>query len=89
MKTVWKYTLSTRESVRQIPIGAEFLSMGVQGDIICLWFLIPDTEAKKEQRVFEIFGTGQAIPSFGGLKFIGTMVSQNVEMVWHVFEVRA
>jgi len=87
MKTIWKYELTGRETAISMPKGAEFLSMGVQGKHICLWFLIPDDHANVEQRVFELFGTGHTIPSFAKMVYRGTLVDNTMDEVWHVFEV--
>jgi hypothetical protein len=83
LKTIWKYVLQP-ESVLDMPIGAQVLSVREQGQEICLWALV-DPLADKEKRKFVSFGTGHDIPS-QPMTFIGTAHLGGGSLVFHVFE---
>lgn len=85
MITIWKYSLKLDDKIElEIPEGARILSVQMQGSVPSLWALV-DSEAKKEIRVFYIFGTGTSNPLLRfALDYIGTF--QERFFVWHVFE---
>lgn len=61
--------------------------MQTQNEEVCLWALvIPNSD--KEDKTFEIFGTGHNIYCDMGIerKFIGTTQALDGRLVWHVFE---
>ena len=86
MVTVFKYAIDPYNSETQLPVGAEILSVAFQHANFCLWAKI-HTKAKTESRYFEIFGTGEEIPSTmdTDYKFVGTAHSDN-GLVFHAFE---
>lgn len=85
MITIWKYSLKLDDKVKlEMPKGAQILTVQMQGITPYLWALV-DTESKKEERTFFIFGTGTSNPRLGfELNYIGTF--QERFFVWHVFE---
>lgn len=87
MNVIWKFPLAIIGSQDiSVPARAEILSVQVQHDGLQLWALV-DPGAAFEVRVFEIFGTGHAVPPGPGkLKFIATVQTDNGRFVWHVFE---
>lgn len=87
MNTIWKYVLEPQITL-DMPAGATILSVGTQGDDICLWARV-DTDAPTEQRRFLVACMGMPLAeSFTGARFIGTvqMVQASVNLVMHVFE---
>lgn len=81
-KKIWKYELEVRGMQEQwIPEGAQVLTLAVQHGRIFAWIMV-DPDAEVRPWVFEIYGTGHAIPE-GQRMFLGT-VFQN-QFVWHVF----
>ncbi|EIL4347344.1 hypothetical protein LLL46_003594 [Salmonella enterica subsp. enterica serovar Saintpaul] len=87
MNTIWKYVLEPQITL-DMPAGATILSVGAQGDDICLWARV-DTDAPAEPRRFLVAGTGMPLSeSFNGARFIGTvqMTLAGVSLVMHVFE---
>jgi len=88
MKTIWKFPLelTDRQSVGMLA-GAEILSVQIQGATVCLWAIV-EPSGQREERVFEIIGTGQTVwptePDRQVRKYIGTV--QQGPWVWHVFE---
>lgn len=88
MKTIWKFNVPIRDlALIEMPKGAQTLSVGVQGQEICMWAIV-DPNAEKEMRRFSVHGTG--IPMEFGLpgKFIGTVQIVTIAGVYvgHVFE---
>ena len=89
-QAIWKFETSFESKFAlQMPKGSEILS--VQQDqktmIPCIWALVyPENE--KEERYFELFGTGHAIHNDMGIerKFFGTYQYQCVEYVGHIIE---
>ena len=85
-KTIWKFPLYVSDTVRvNMPKGAEILTVQRQGEQACLWAIV-DATAEREERVFEIYGTGNGMVQDMGIqrKYIGTF--QEPPFVWHVFE---
>jgi hypothetical protein len=85
MKTIYKYAIDTRDLIKiDMPVGAEILSLQTQKGEPCLWALV-DTEAPKEVRVFEIYGTGHPVDD-DPKKFLGTFQLRGGDLIFHVFE---
>lgn len=87
MKTIWKYQIAIVDAQRvEMPEGAEILTAQFQDGFLCLWAMVDSSKQAKE-RVIEIFGTGNPIPPFVGVRsFIATAQQPNYPLVWHVFE---
>ena len=85
MTQVWKYILDPYNSSVLMPSGAEILSVGEQGNDVCLWARV-DPNAPKVFRDFLIVGTGHNIPENLSLKFVGTVHIFNRVLVFHIFE---
>lgn len=89
-QTVWKFETPFEDKFSILmPHSSEILS--VQQDqktkIPCIWALVyPDNP--KEERFFELHGTGNPIHNDMGItrKYIGTYQYQNGEFVGHIFE---
>lgn len=86
-KEVWKFALNPGENEVMMPNGAEVLSVQVQHNVPCLWALV-DPEMQKEERTFEVFGTGHSIKYDMGVerKYIGTFQLDGGYLVFHLFE---
>ena len=90
MKTIWKFELTPvingTHSIK-MPKEAEILSIQTQNEKPQIWAIVND-EAEKEERFFEIFGTGHKIPCDMGIdrKFIGTFKMHNGTLIFHLFE---
>jgi hypothetical protein len=68
------------------PKGAEFLSVGVQDGIPCVWALVKDIDAPPVTRVIRIATTGEVFNAEGCV-FIGSMqMGTPTWFVAHVFE---
>jgi hypothetical protein len=86
MKTIWKYSFPLGPLTRQIPRGGVVLSFAMQFNIPCIWVLVDDG-ALMETRQFRIVGTGQPLPDPDNSKFIGTVLADGGNFVWHLFEI--
>jgi len=81
---IYKYNLQFTDFQQVImPIGAMILSVEMQGNLICIWAMVDQSQTKTERRGIEIFGTGQPM-SDRERKYIGTVLDG--QFVWHVFE---
>jgi hypothetical protein len=85
MRTIFKYRLKLVGSQTiEMPHDAEFLSVQLQNEKICVWALI-DTEKLIDLEYFVIQGTGLPFPDKPKyLQFLGT-IQPNTGLVWHVF----
>ncbi len=77
----------------ELPKGSEILCVAMQNGNPCIWYLVPDTHARREVREIEVFTTGDPMYE-GSRKYIGTIVVnsvlkpvENPSFVMHVFEV--
>lgn len=84
---IYKYILrATGEQTVLMPVGARILSAGNQFDEVFIWALC-DPEKPLEGREVYVFGTGWEMPdNIQTRSFIGTVISDGGNYVWHVFE---
>ena len=87
MNAIWKFQLKVTDLQEvEMPKGAQVMSVQEQNGALCLWAAV-DSEQPKENRVIEIIGTGNPIPTTTTDRhFIGTAQMQKGALVWHVFE---
>jgi hypothetical protein len=85
MKTIHKFHLRAARITLALPKVAVVLGVHLQRDEPMIWALV-DTEAPKESRTFETFGTGYELPQKGLGRFVGTFLTADETFVWHVFE---
>ena len=82
-KQIWKYPLEiTGTQEIEMPVGAQSLSVQVQHGHPRIWAMV-DTEAEKETRLVQIFGTGHSVENEGS--FIGTFQVEGGSLVFHAF----
>jgi hypothetical protein len=81
---IWKWSLkmATHQDL-ELPRGAKFLDLQLQGVEPQVWFLC-DTDNALESRRLMIHGTDQPMPDFPG-QYLATF--QTGAFVWHLFEV--
>ena len=87
MKSINKYTLliTKDETVLDLPLNSEILSVKEQFGDICIWVKVDLGESTLESRKIVIYGTGHKIDK-DNLKFIDTVLLFNGSFVLHVFE---
>ena len=87
-KTIWKFPIKV-VGIQTItmPKNSHVLSIQSQNNNPCIWALV-DPNAEREQRRFEIIGTGHPVPNREGLKreFITTFQLDGGAFVGHAFE---
>lgn len=85
MSAVWKFELPPKDtSIVLMPSGAKILSVGFQGEALCVWALVYPRNPK-EPRAFSIRGTGHLTDGLNVLPFIGT-VFHPLGLVFHVWD---
>ena len=84
MRIVHKYKLGLIGGAQSLglPIGAEVVHFDMQEGKPMLWVLV-ETPARLEERVFHIVGTGHWLPEGQALTYIGT--TMDPPFVWHLF----
>ena len=89
-QTICKFETPFEEKFTlQIPTESKILSVQQDQKTMrpCIWILVyPDNP--KEERLFELFGTGRPIHNDMGImrEYIGTYQYQKREFVGHIFE---
>jgi hypothetical protein len=81
-RVVYKYPLGGPKCSILLPLGAQILTVAMQGENAFLWALVDIDEPEKEEWSFEVFGTGHPVSKTAGDHF-GTLF--NGPFVWHVF----
>lgn len=87
---VWKFPLPIVDRpFVMMPEGARVLSVGEQAGVgLCVWALV-EPDAPPKARLFRVAGTGHPIypsPEDGVGAFVGTALTDNGRLVWHVWE---
>ena len=85
MRRIYKYELEiTDKQDVEMPLGAQMLSVQMQGDKLCVWALIT-TGREQEVRHIEIYGTGRDIGNENQMNIFHRGTVQDGGLVWHVF----
>jgi hypothetical protein len=58
MKKIWKYQLTSRDCILQLPKDAEILTVKLQNEIPTLWALVDPNTFELEERYVCTIGTG-------------------------------
>lgn len=82
MLTIWKYPISSSCSI-EMPRGAEIKRVTLQNGQPMLWVEVEKDAGLSETKHFQVFGTGQEIPS--PCEYIGSFTQEPFE--WHVYEI--
>lgn len=85
---IHKYRLAIGTNSITLPRGAAILSTDMQNEGVYVWALVNADSVFTDERIFEVFMTGQLIGALPGTrrKFIGTVLLQGRCFVVHVFE---
>jgi hypothetical protein len=87
VKTIWKFEFEvTDDPVLTVPDGAEFLAHvhAVTPTTLWVWAKVDD-QKPKAMRLLHVRGTGH--PHYEQLgRHLGTVVTADGALVWHVFE---
>lgn len=88
MRTIYEFPLEVIDAQAvQMPSGAQILTVQKQNGTPCIWAMV-DTENQKEERFFEIFGTGHPMHEDMGVgrEYVGTFQMHSGSLVFHLFE---
>ena len=81
---VWKFPLPMKDIAEiEMPIGAEVLYVGTQGQGAFLWARA-NPDAPRKTRRFRVAGTGHTLGTVG--TYIGSFMLLDGALVFHVFE---
>ena len=96
MKVIHKYPLVVNYSGLcevEMPKGADIISCQLQGEDITFWAIV-NPKHKLKKRIFQLFGTGQAMEDYDKKHYEHVATVQyaykdymTTPLVWHVFEV--
>jgi hypothetical protein len=84
MKTIWKFPLDADATSLPLKEGAEILTVGVQGNNVCVWVLL-DSEALDQTYRIATYGTGFPMSEKPG-RYVGTFFIADAQLVFHVFD---
>ena len=83
---IYKYALGDGGGCSlALPQNAQFLTLQMQYDSPCVWFLCDKDAPLIRGNKVTIVGTGQEIESEGLGEYIGTFQKLDGALVWHVF----
>ena len=84
METIYKYALGMDRTRIQLHEGATVLTVLIDTKTLLpsLWVRV-NTKAPMEERIFDIYGTGETLPTPVGA-YVGTF--QVEDYGWHVFD---
>jgi hypothetical protein len=88
IQKIWKFKIPVDYSVTVcMPQGANVLHVGSTGNptYVEMWALV-NPDAKMENRVFYVRGTGAELGEAVEEGYIGTVVTHDGKLVWHIFE---
>lgn len=85
-RTIWKFPLHViDEQIVEVPADAVALSVGAQGNYLCLWAEVDPDRPRVERRVY-VQGTGNPLQvnlQVNRAQFVGTV--QMPPFVWRVY----
>ncbi len=90
-RSIWKFSfpITDRPILTDVPVGAEFLSVGAQNAGIVpharelqMWARV-DPAARRQTLRLRVVGTGHPCEDTDNLPFLGTVIDS--PFVWHVF----
>ena len=86
MRTIWKYPLEFGTSKILLPEDSIPLHVGVQGERVHLWVeqFVLTSEHPCQEHIYEVIGTGHALPDFPCVSYIGTVDMS--PFIWHIYE---
>ncbi len=83
---IWKWPIEVTDTqVIDVPNGARFLDVQMQGEHCCVWALC-DQHAPRSERHIAIYGTGNPMPDAPG-EYIATFQMAGGALVFHAFEI--
>lgn len=84
MKTIYKYEIEFNGGAIEMPTGAIVIHAAVQGEDFFIWVEV-DTDNPKEDRRFEVFCTGEPMPTVETSRVYISTAFRGA-FVFHVYE---
>lgn len=89
MRTIHKAAIKVTDtqSVKLSPRDT-ILTVQVQCDQLCMWYVTDTEDRERADRVIRIFGTGHPMPDYSSppLGYIGTIQLRDGALIFHVFQ---
>ncbi len=82
---IHKFRLKAQVTRVELPESAVVRHVAEQGDQDCMWVEL-DPTARHVLRQFRVYATGETMEKSSTRKFVGTFLSDDGALVWHVFE---
>ena len=89
MKTIYKYGINTGMTSIALPKRSKIFSANYDPNgVLCIWVAVDTEEEEIEERFVYLTGTGWPLEDLKDWNylFIDTVIDENNELVWHVFE---
>ena len=89
MKTIYKYGINTGMTSIVLPKRSKIFSANYDPNgVLCVWVAVDTEEEEIEERFVYLTGTGWPLEDLKdwNCRFIDTVIDENNELVWHVFE---
>jgi len=85
MNKIYKYEVQgvSYDPRVTLPVGSKIIEFEIQNDSLYLWAIIDTAQEDKEEKVFEIYGTGWDIVNPEQLTHLKTL--HHSSFVWHIF----
>ncbi len=93
MKVIWKFQLqpSDKPQIIEVPHKTKLLSAHAQNNIPTIWGEVNDfdqTDTSKDKITILVLGTGHKVDDFEYEKFLGTVLLNNEQNVYHVYKLK-
>ena len=88
MKVIYKYELKGQCNILELPLNAKVLCAMNQRETMQIWVEIDLLEDDKEERIFEVHGTGHDYLNNPNRVYINSISLQSGTFIFHVFEVK-
>jgi len=86
MKEIWKYIIKADKSMYEVPENGIIRYVDEQFGEICIWVEV-DPDVIKEQRYFEVYGTGHPISNDTMIReYIGSVKLSGGSLIFHIYE---
>jgi len=86
-RQIWKYVIKTNKLIHKVPANGKVLHVDEQFGEICVWIEV-DPDEIKEERHFEVYGTGHLIKYDIGTdrNYLGSVKLENGALIFHIYE---
>ena len=84
--TIYKYPITITDlQIVLLPLNSTILTIQMQGNTLCLWAEVEETNTDTEERIIELIGTGHKMSNILR-NYIGTVQQFGGGLIWHIYE---